>query len=230
MRTILKLIVIALIFLFMAGAFLLLINKTFVYETYTEEIMSGDGIPISRFMYYQGRNNNTATFITPLKESYLNTYRNDYMNSLEMCYDTYYYDADNNITILDYSIIDNGYYRTVKISMVDDNYCSEDYVLSDTWLDDYQNSNYVEGEVSKSGADALINLLTNSTRVTDLIINDDYESTINITITCNNGENYTLTFSDYSESSLLVIKNDGYQNQYAVYEVANVIAVLNALS
>ena len=135
MKLILNLIKIALVFLFMAGVFILLINKTFIYETYNEEGMKGEGIPISRFMYYQGLNsNNTASFITPLSANYLNTYKNNYINDLEQCYGIYYYDANNEITITDYNIIDNSYYRTVSINFAYDNYCSDSYVLSDMWV------------------------------------------------------------------------------------------------
>ena len=66
MKLILNIITIGLVFLFMAGAFLLLINKTFIYETYKEDVMTGEGIPISRFMYYQETNNSGSIFITPL--------------------------------------------------------------------------------------------------------------------------------------------------------------------
>ena len=39
-----------LVFGFMALAFLLLINKTFINEVYLEDFMIGDGIPIKRVM------------------------------------------------------------------------------------------------------------------------------------------------------------------------------------
>ena len=95
MKTIIGFIKLVLVFGFMAIAFLLLINKTFVYEVYKEdELMQGSGIPISKFMYYQGRSEDTATFITPLNASYLNTFKSDYLENLEECYGKYYYDDE----------------------------------------------------------------------------------------------------------------------------------------
>ncbi len=232
MKLILNLIKIALVFLFMAGVFILLINKTFIYETYNEEGMKGEGIPISRFMYYQGLNsNNTASFITPLSANYLNTYKNNYINDLEQCYGIYYYDANNEITITDYNIIDNSYYRTVSINFAYDNYCSDSYVLSDMWVYEYNNvSNYVKGDISKDAMDLLISTVYSAVRVNDPIINDDYESSVNLSVTCSNsGSEYTLTFSDFSDGELLIVKDDGTNEQFAVYEIAGVVEFLNTL-
>ena len=79
-----------LVFGFMALAFLLLINKTFINEIYTEDFMMGDGIPINRFMYFEDINSDlTASFLTPLNYETLNVAKNSYLNSLEKCYDRY---------------------------------------------------------------------------------------------------------------------------------------------
>ena len=232
MKLILNLIKIALVFLFMAGVFILLINKTFIYESYEEDIMKGDGIPISRFMYYQGLSKDlTATFITPLSARYLNTYKSNYLNNLEQCYGKYYYDETNDITITNYNIIDNSYYRTIRISIANENYCSDDYVLSDMWVYEYNNvSNYVEGDITADSMDTLINTVYSAVRVNDPIINDDYESSVNLSVTCSNsGSEYTLTFSDFSDGELLIVKDDGTNRQFAVYEIAGVVEFLNTL-
>ena len=232
MKLIFNIIKIAIVFLFMAGVFLLLINKTFIYEAYKEDVMAGEGIPISRFMYYQGLNSNsTATFITPLSVNYLNTYRSNYLDNLENCYGKYYYDEDNGITITDYRIIDNTYYKSVSIGFVTDNYCSDDYVLSDMWVYEYNNvSNYVSGDIPASSMLNLINTVYAAERISDPIVDDAYESTISFTVNCSNDDNnYTLTFKDFNEDQLLIIKNDGTQEQFAVYEIAGVVNYLNSL-
>ena len=106
-----------LVFGFMALAFLLLINKTFINEIYTEDFMMGDGIPINRFMYFEDINSDlTASFLTPLNYETLNEAKNSYLNSLEKCYDRYYYDSNNGITIIDYNISNDKYLRSVSIT------------------------------------------------------------------------------------------------------------------
>ena len=231
MKLILNIITIGLVFLFMAGAFLLLINKTFIYETYKEDVMTGEGIPISRFMYYQETNNSGSIFITPLSANYLNTYRSNYLNDLERCYGEYYWDEDNTITITKYQVIDNSYYRSVNIAFVEDNYCSEEYILSDMWVYEYNNvSDYVDGDISQVAMNALINTVYSAVRVSDPVIDDSYEKQINLVITCSNldGE-YTLTFSDFSDSELLIVKEDSKGRQFAVYEIADVVNYLKNL-
>lgn len=231
MKLILNIITIGLVFLFMAGAFLLLINKTFIYETYKEDVMTGEGIPISRFMYYQETNNSGSLFITPLSANYLNTYRSNYLNDLEQCYGEYYWDEDNAITITKYQVIDNSYYRSVNIAFVEDNYCSDEYVLSDMWVYEYNNvSDYVDGDISQVAMNALINTVYSAVRVSDPVIDDSYEKQINLVITCSNldGE-YTLTFSDFSDSELLIVKEDSKGRQFAVYEIADVVNYLKNL-
>ena len=232
MKLILNLIKIVLVFLFMAGAFILCINKTFIYENYNEEGMKGEGIPISRFMYYQGlSSNNTASFITPLSANYLNTYKNDYINNLEQCYGIYYYDEDNDITLLNYNVRDNNYYRSVSINFAYDNYCSDEYVLSDMWVYEYNNvGHYVSGDISKEAMDSLINSVYLATRINDPIIDSDYESLISLEIICSTLETkYTLTFSDFNENQLLIIKDDNETKQFAVYEIEGVVDFLNNL-
>lgn len=231
MKLILNIITIGLVFLFMAGAFLLLINKTFIYETYKEDVMTGEGIPISRFMYYQETNNSGSIFITPLSANYLNTYRSNYLNDLEQCYGEYYWDEDNAITITKYQVIDNNYYRSVNIAFVEDNYCSDEYILSDMWVYEYNNvSDYVDGDISQVAMNALINTVYSAVRVSDPVIDDSYEKQINLVITCSNldGE-YTLTFSDFSDSELLIVKEDSKGRQFAVYEIADVVNYLKNL-
>lgn len=231
MKLILNIITIGLVFLFMAGAFLLLINKTFIYETYKEDVMTGEGIPISRFMYYQETNNSGSIFITPLSANYLNTYRSNYLNDLEQCYGKYYWDEDNAITITKYQVIDNSYYRSVNIAFVEDNYCSDEYILSDMWVYEYNNvSDYVDGDISQVAMNALINTVYSAVRVSDPVIDDSYEKQINLVITCSNldGE-YTLTFSDFSDSELLIVKEDSKGRQFAVYEIADVVNYLKNL-
>lgn len=233
MKLIFGLIKIVLIFAFIAGIFMLLINKTFIYETYQDDAMKGEGIPISRYMYYVGlSSNSTATFIAPLSQEYLDTYRNDYLKNLETCYGKYYYDANNEITVSSYNIVDNGLYRTVSINFINDNYCSDDYVLDDYWVEDYLNkSNYVSGDITSVLTKALITTVGSAKRIEEPIIDDDYESEISLSVTCSSAQKqYTLTFSDFAQDQLLVIKEEDSHKQFAVYEFGGVVNYLNSLA
>ena len=221
-----------LVFGFIALAFLLLINKTFINERYLEDFMLGEGIPINRFMYFQNINDDlTATFISPLNYETLNKARNDYLDGLEQCYDRYYYDRDNGITIIDYEISNNKYLRNISIHMANENYCSEDYKLSDMWLYDYENlSLYINGDITEDAMSELISTVHGAERIDNPSINDDYESRVILKVNASiNGISYTLTFQDFSESELIVIKEMNNNTQFGVYAIENVIDFLNGL-
>lgn len=221
-----------LVFGFMALAFLLLINKTFINEVYLEDFMIGEGIPIKRFMYFQNINSDlTANFITPLNYETLNNAKNSYLESLEKCYDRYYYDSNNAITIIDYDISNDKYLRSVSIHMANDNYCSEDYKLSDMWIYDYENlSLYVNGDITQNAMSRVISTIHEAERVNNPTIVDDYEAEVILKINASTESiGYTLTFQDFSENELLVIKQMNNKTQFAVYTLENVIDFLNSL-
>lgn len=221
-----------LIFGFMALAFLLLINKTFINEVYLEDFMIGDGIPIKRFMYFEDLNSNlTASFITPLGYESINEAKNSYLETLEKCYDRYYYDSNNAITIIDYDITNDKYLRRVSIHMANGNYCSDDYKLSDMWLYDYENlSLYVNGDITQNAMSEIISTIHSSEKVDNPTIVDDHEAEVILKVKASmDGVGYSLTFEDFSENELIVIKEMNNKTQFAVYTVENVIDFLNSL-
>ena len=77
---------------------------------------------------------------------------------------------------------------------------------------------------------ALFNTVYPAEGVSHPVIDDSYEKQINLVITCSNldGE-YTLTFSDFSDSELLIVKEDSKGRQFAVYEIADVVNYLKNL-
>ena len=221
-----------LVFGFMALAFLLLINKTFINEVYLEDFMIGDGIPIKRFMYFEDLNSNlTASFITPLGYESINEAKNSYLETLEKCYDRYYYDSNNAITIIDYDITNDKYLRRVSIHMANGNYCSDDYKLSDMWLYDYENlSLYVNGDITQNAMSEIISTIHSSEKVDNPTIVDDHEAEVILKVNASmDGVGYSLTFEDFSENELIVIKEMNNKTQFAVYTVENVIDFLNSL-
>ena len=236
MKVMFNIVKILILFLFIAGVFILLINKTFIHETYKDESMDGEGIKVSRFMYYTGLNkkdNLTGTFITPLNNNILETYRTNYLNSLSTCYGKYYYDEDNDITILNYDIIDNGLYRSVSINYSSKNYCSDEYLLHESWAIDYLNhGEYISGDLTDAYARALITVLSTTEQVANIIIDDDYKSSISLNVEYSDEKGkYTLTFSDFNENQLLVVKTyDDGDTQFVVYEINSVVSYLKTFS
>ena len=95
-----KLIKLLIVIIVVGGLFLLLTNKTFVYDTYKSDDVK-EGIPISRFMYVR-ENNLDVTFYTFVSVEKLESAKDEYLKTLDECYGKYYYDKDNDITITNY--------------------------------------------------------------------------------------------------------------------------------
>lgn len=230
MKLIFRLIKIAIIFLIIGGCFYLLINKTFIYDVYKSEAMEGEGIPIKRFMYViDDDKTNDAKFYTVLSNSTLESMRKDYLDGLELCYGKYYYDKNNKITITNFDIISNSYYREVKLSYVSDNYCSNDYKLSDMWVYDYINkSAYLSGDILEKNMTSLVDKIYTSKNVEPVVKN--YKNEYSYKVNCeNNEEKYTLVFEDFSENELLVKREVNGNTKFAVYEIENVKDYLKSL-
>ena len=141
----------------------------------------------------------------------------------------WYYDKDNNITITSYDISSKDYYREVYISYASDNYCSEEYVLSDMWVYEYNGlSSFLGGDISEKTMTSLIDKIYNSKRVDPVI--KDYKNEYSYRVECdNNGDNYSLIFEDFSENELMVKKIEKENIKFAVYEILNVKDYLKGL-
>lgn len=227
MKLIFRLIKIAIIFLFIAGGFLLLINKTFIYEVYETDLMESDGIKIPRFLYL--KENTDAEFYTILKTEDLKKHKDSYLNNLENCYGKYYYDKENNITITQYDIKEHDYYKTITIDYEKGNYCSNDYKLTDMWVYEFTNvSSYVSGDITEKKVTELIDKIYNSENVEPVI--SDYASEVEIKIDChNNGTSYSLIFKDIGSDLLMVKKVVGNDILFTAYKIDNVSEYLRSL-
>lgn len=123
MKLIFNLIKVALIFLFIGVAFFLIINKTFFKEEYIGEIMNSNGIKLDKYVYFLEETDDLKiSFITLNSKDKLNKTKDSYLNTLEKC-NQYYYDKNNNITIIKYDIVDNNYYRNIYINYLEGNAC-----------------------------------------------------------------------------------------------------------
>ena len=223
-----KLIKLLIVIIVVGGLFLLLTNKTFVYDTYKSDDVK-EGIPISRFMYVR-ENNLDVTFYTFVSVEKLESAKDEYLKTLDECYGKYYYDKDNDITITNYEIKSNKYYKEVNISYVKKNYCSSDYKLSDMWVYEYNSlSAYLDGDISEKAMSSLIDKVYNSKRVEPVV--SDYKNEYSFKVNCDkNKEPYTLVFEDFGDNQLIVKKEVDGKLIFAVYEINNVRSYLGGLS
>lgn len=222
-----KLIKLLIFVIVVGGLFLLLTNKTFVYDTYKSDDVK-EGIPISRFMYVK-ENNLDVTFYTFVNKEKLERVRDEYLKSLDDCYGKYYYDKDNDVTITEYKINDKNYYREVIINYVNDNYCSDEYKLSDMWVYEYNSlSAYIDGDISEKAMTNLIDKVYNSKNIEPVITN--YKNKYSLKVNCDkNGDKYSLTFEDFNDNQLLVKKEVNENIKFAVYEIEDVKMYLEGL-
>lgn len=223
-----KLIKLLIVIIVVGGLFLLLTNKTFVYDTYKSDDVK-EGIPISRFMYVR-ENNLDVTFYTFVSVEKLESAKDEYLKTLDECYGKYYYDKDNDITITNYEIKSNKYYKEVNISYVKDNYCSSEYKLSDMWVYEYNSlSAYLDGDISEKAMSNLIDKVYNSKRVEPVI--SDYKNEYSFKVNCDkNKEPYILVFEDFGDNQLIVKKEVDGKLIFVVYEINNVRSYLGGLS
>lgn len=229
MKSLFKLIKLLLTVFVVGIVALLFVNKTFIYEVYNSDDIAS-GIPIRRFTYLYDNKDNSLKFITPLSSNYLSSKKDDYLNGLESCFGMYYYDKDNDITITEYKIIDKDYFRNINISYVKDNYCGDKYVLSDMWFYEYINlTEFMSGDITEKAMNGLIDKLYNSKRVEDPIVKD-YDSKISLIVNLKLlDDDYTLTFSDFSQNELIVKKVMGENQEFVIYEVEDSLSYLNSL-
>jgi len=223
-----KLIKLLIVIIVVGGLFLLLTNKTFVYDTYKSDDVK-EGIPISRFMYVR-ENNLDVTFYTFVSVEKLESVKAEYLKTLDECYGKYYYDKDNDITITNYEIKSNKYYKEVNISYVKDNYCSSEYKLSDMWVYEYNSlSAYLDGDISEKAMSSLIDKVYNSKRVEPVV--SDYKNEYSFKVNCDkNKEPYILVFEDFGDNQLIVKKEVDGKLIFVVYEINNVRSYLGGLS
>lgn len=100
----------------------LIFNKTFFKTEY-------NGIKIPLFSFYINEN----TLYNIRNYNYLDDYKNNYLDDLEMCYDeSYYYDKNIKKSIMEYSLED-GFIKKITIKTKNSNICENEYVLDNNW-------------------------------------------------------------------------------------------------
>lgn len=213
-------------------ALMLLINTTFLHEEFKTSDMAESGVPIPKFTYMLTTAKSTnASFITLASLEEINAKKESYLNNLTACYGLYYYDKANDITITKYNAIDNGAYRSMNISYAIENYCGEDYILSDSWIHEYNNyASLEESSISEAGVIDLIDKLFSAKRNINPIIDTSYKPATKIELFINHRDGkYYLEIKDISENEILVIKTKANEKQFAVYEYPNAKNYLESL-
>ena len=214
------------------GLLLALINQTFIYTVYKTDYMDDGGITMPRFVYMLDSSSDTkGDFITWNSKEVLEDNKNNYLNNLASCYGKYYYDQENDITILNYKITDNGLYRTVNIEYDTNNYCSDNYILSDTWIYEYKELSKIEEiNINEASMTRLIDILNNAKRNINPVVDDNYKSSKSINLLCSlKTSKYSLEIKDFSENEIVVIREEANKKKFAVYEVGNAKATLEGL-
>ena len=205
-------------------ALMLLINTTFFHEEFKTNDMEGSGISIPKYTYMLTTAKATnASFITLSSLEEINAKKDGYLNNLTACYGLYYYDKANGITITKYNALDNGAYRSINISYAIENYCGEDYILSDSWIHEYNNyASLEESSISEAGVIDLIDKLFSAKRNIKPIIDATYKPTTKIELFINHRDGkYSLEIKDISENEILVVKTKSNEKQFAIYEYPN---------
>ena len=210
----------------------LLINDTFIKTEFKIEGMNANGITIPRFLYLVNNNPNNLTyhFYTFLPQKNLIQAKDNYLKNLDNCYGIYYYDKDNNITISKYSIV-NNILKEVFIGIDYTNYCSERYVLSDTWLEDYKNTGKIyDLNITLSNLANLMSTLTQAKRNINPTVNLNYKSEFSITYNYfQKNIHYYMEIKDASEDEILVIKTVNEDKSFAIYEMPQAKEYLKSL-
>lgn len=216
---------------------MVLINETFTKTVFKTDFMESGGIPIPRFVYKLSNVNRANAvqnnhFITLVGKGDLENAKNNYLNKLNKCYGIYYYDSSNEITITKYKIVDSGMYRQMDINYDYTDYCSDRYVLSDTWFDDYAMIGKIDDlNIKTTNLVNLVDTLKKSKRVINPVVSPNYKSEYAVSFSYSQKSvRYYMDIKDFSENEIVVIKYQKEKNkQFAVYEVENAKEVLSKL-
>lgn len=228
MKFLLRICGIALTIFLAVGLLALLINNTFIKKEFKTRDMN-EGIPIPLFLYELENNSddNNYNFITINPMNILDSKKKEYLNTLSSCYGTYYYDENKNITITNYEIINNSFYKTVKIGLDYKNYCSENYVLSDTWIDEFQTSKIHDTSITNDNLKLLIESISEATRNLNPTINPKYQSKYEVTFDYYLlNDHYSYEIKDISATDILVKKTNNVDSKFAVYTFADALGIL----
>ena len=200
-------------------------NKTFFKTSYK-------GIKIPLFSYYE--KGNALYSIRSYKK--IDEIKNNYLNSLESCFDeSYFYDKNINKSIIKYDI-QNKINKRIIIEYENGNVCLNEFVLEDDWDKNINEKEIIASEIVKCKNNKcetskvsinfkkLVNDLKNSSRIeNDNYVSFDYvdnNNYIGIYLSDNKTYSKAIKIIPYKEKVLgIIIIDDNDSKKNALYKI-----------
>ena len=200
-------------------------NKTFFKTSYM-------GIKIPLFSYYE--KGNALYSIRSYKK--IDEIKNNYLNSLESCFDeSYFYDKNINKSIIKYDI-QNKIIKRIIIEYENGNVCLNEFVLEDDWDKNINEKEIIASEIVKCKNNKcetskvsinfkkLVNDLKNSSRIeNDNYVSFDYvdnNNYIGIYLSDNKTYSKAIKIIPYKEKVLgIIIIDDNDSKKNALYKI-----------
>lgn len=232
-KKILKISLLTLLSIIAILSIILVINSTFIknyYRIKNNNVMVD--IPVPRFSYLIDNKKESAKFYTLRSPRKIQITLNKYVENLDSCYDeSYFYDKDTNITIKKYYVEDSFPFNKIYLEYIKGNYCANEYVLDDNWLQDIKEKAIIqEMDITKC------NLKDNNVNCDTKIISDNdinslFENllpsdSIRIDHTNNFGIDYTKDY--YTMDIYYVLDKYGYilsifkYNDYLAFKIVDI--------
>lgn len=151
-------------------------------------------------------------------KAYLDKFISDYIEYLPSCYDeSYFYDAKNNVTYNQYIVKSSGMTREINITFQKGNYCENEYVLDDNWINITDASNVTSATFDYQ---KLLEILTNAKRLafnSRIPYNEQNSYSIDYVY---NKIWFVLRFNVYDKSIIGVTRVDANDaSKYAIYDI-----------
>lgn len=200
-------------------------NKTFFKTSY-------EGIKIPLFSYYE--KGNALYSIRSYKK--IDEIKNNYLNSLESCFDeSYFYDKNINKSIIKYDI-QNKIINRIIIEYENGNVCLNEFVLEDDWDKNINEKEIIASEIVKCKNNKcetskvsinfkkLVNDLKNSSRIeNDNYVSFDYvdnNNYIGVYLSDNKTYSKAIKIIPYKEKVLgIIIIDDNDSKKNALYKI-----------
>ena len=200
-------------------------NKTFFKTSYK-------GIKIPLFSYYE--KGNALYSIRSYKK--IDEIKNNYLNSLESCFDeSYFYDKNINKSSIKYDI-QNKIIKRIIIEYENGNVCLNEFVLEDDWDKNINEKEIIASEIVKCKNNKcetskvsinfkkLVNDLKNSSRIeNDNYVSFDYvdnNNYIGIYLSDNKTYSKAIKIIPYKEKVLgIIIIDDNDSKKNALYKI-----------
>lgn len=210
-------------------------NKTFFKNYYPTTNSSGKKIkiPLPTLSYYRNvKGKYEVTFDTLRSVESIRNILNNYVENLKPCYDeSYFYDQDLDITISKYSVLESFPFNKITLKYTEGNYCENEYVLPDNWIDEFiKKAEIIEINIKSC------TVLNNNVKCDEKTINKEYvinlfdfTNKVNYTrienknnISINESKDHKIISVYYSiEKKNYVLSTFIYDNEYLAFRITD---------